>query len=76
MTDQNEHLTLPQAARAQGCSWSAAYRLILNGTLPAEQMAGRWLVDADELKKLVAERAGTLDPKSGGVSRVTSWTPC
>lgn len=39
-----------------------------NKRRPAEPAAGCLLVDADGLKQLLAERAVTLDPKSGAVS--------
>lgn len=64
MSTETEIVTLPEAALALGCSWNAAYRLVLNGTLLARQTAGRWVIDRDRLKQLIAERSERAGPPS------------
>jgi hypothetical protein len=49
-------VTLPVAALSLGLSYERARRLLLNGTLTGEQVAGRlWLVDLESVERVKQE---------------------
>lgn len=56
----HEHeIDLATAASRLHLSWHQAYRLVLTGALSGRRVAGRWFVDAEDLRRLQVERPDT-----------------
>jgi excisionase family DNA binding protein len=55
---QRKMVTVREAARRLGGGYYAVYKLMLDGALKGERVAGRWVVDAADLDRLVRTRAG------------------
>jgi excisionase family DNA binding protein len=67
MPDIEEYITTEQAASALGYHTESVRRLIRTGKLPAEKVAGVWLVHRDALRRYKADVAGLSkhDPTRG-----------
>jgi hypothetical protein len=53
------HLAAFKGARP---SYTAVYRAVLDGALPAEQTRGRWFVSVDDLPEIAEHFGMTLKP--------------
>lgn len=49
-------MPMVDAAQRLGLSWGQAWRLVLTGALPGRREGRRWMVDAEAVDRLVAER--------------------
>ncbi len=49
-------VSLPQAARELGVTWTAAYNALLTGQLDGMQVRGRWQVTRASVERLRRER--------------------
>lgn len=59
---------LEDSARALGVHYMTAYRYVRTGVLPAERRSGRWLVRAEDLKRLKHQSSQAVR-RSGGSLR-------
>jgi predicted site-specific integrase-resolvase len=69
-------ITLPAAAVLLRLPYYTAHRLALRGALgPIEQMAGRWLLDAEEVRAYCEQRNGAVGSIPERAKSAASETP-
>lgn len=69
-------LTIDQAALASGLSTTTIRRRIKDQSLPAEMIAGRWMIDPDVLGiSTIVETAGRGDPGVHGPTPAAELVP-
>ena len=52
-----ELLSLPETSRRLSQPYQTTYSLITSGRLPAVLLAGRWLIDSEDVRSFKRERA-------------------
>lgn len=48
--------TIPQVAESLNLTYQGVYGLVTSGRLPAQLFAGRWFVDAEDLRQFKQDR--------------------